>query len=132
VISTNTRWQLIAVVASLLAVGGPYWPIPYQRLNLPDALLTPALLVVAVSAMLLRSRRMASFWRATWAVGASVPLAVAMRVLVDVMHDGTSHNLWPIEIFIAWLIGLACALLGAIAGSAVAAALGVARHDANP
>ncbi|HET8700783.1 MAG TPA: hypothetical protein VFL97_03845 [Nitrococcus sp.] len=39
----------IAFTASFLAVGIPYWLIPYGMLNLPEALLRPAL---ATSAML--------------------------------------------------------------------------------
>jgi hypothetical protein len=117
----------IAVVASVLAVGVPYWLTPYGKANLPDSLLTPALFVVAGSTLLLCAGRIVGFWRATCTPGASVAMAVMIRVLAGVAQDPTSHNLWPIEIVIALAVGFICAAAGAIAGSLVAALLGGAR-----
>jgi hypothetical protein len=37
---------VIAFVASFYAAGIPYWLIPYNKLNLPRALMEPSLLVV--------------------------------------------------------------------------------------
>ncbi len=107
----------IAFVASFLAVGVPYWLIPYSKISLPDALVAPGMLVVVLGALMLRSCGVASFWRVTSIVGASVPAAVFARVIADVAADPTSHNLWPLEIIIALPMGLAGALVGATAGS---------------
>jgi hypothetical protein len=109
---------VLALVAGVLVVGIPYWVIPYGKLNLPDALIGPGLVVIALAALLLRSRRIASFWGATWILGLAAPIAVMARVVVDGMRDQTSHNLWPLEIIIALIVGGGCALLGAILGTA--------------
>jgi hypothetical protein len=111
---------LIAFAASVLAVGVPYWSIPYSKLNLPSALIGPALWVVVASALLPRAGGLARFWRTVGVIGASVPAVVLARVVVDGIRDPTSHNLWPFEAIIALAIGFACALTGALAGSAVA------------
>ena len=41
------------------------------------------------------------------------------RVVVDTMRDPTSHNLWPFEVVIAFMVGLAGAVPGALIGSAI-------------
>jgi hypothetical protein len=112
----------IAFVTSFLAVGVPYWLIPYGKLNLPDALIAPGLLVVGLAASALRSCAAAPFWKITCIVAAAVPAAVFARVIVDGAKDPTSHNLWPLEIIIALPIGFGCALAGTLAGMLVAKA----------
>jgi hypothetical protein len=114
----------IAFVTSFLAVGMPYWLIPYHRLNLPDALLGAGLVVVGIAAFALRAWGAAPFWRATMIAAASVPAVVLARVIVDAARDPTSHNLWPLELVIAMLVGFACALAGALLGSLVARMFG--------
>jgi hypothetical protein len=110
----------LAIAASFLAVGIPYWLTPYDKLNLPSGLMGPGLLVVAIAALVLRSGRIISFWRTTWLVGLAVPMAVMTRVVVDVARDPTSHNLWPLELVIAVIVGGACALPGAVVGTVFA------------
>jgi len=111
----------IAFAASFLAVGIPFWSIPYGAVNLPDALLKPGLLVGVAGALALRALGAAGFWTAVAVVGGSVPAAVMARVQVETSRDPTSHNLWPFELAIALGVGFACALVGALAGSAAAA-----------
>lgn len=113
-------WLPLSVVVSFFAVGIPYWAIPYSKVNLPDAMLGPGLIVVTVSALLLRAYGLVSFWRVTCIIGASVAMAVMARVLVEGVRDPTSHNLWPIEVVIALMVGFACATSGAIAGGLIA------------
>ena len=122
--ASAAHWLPLAVVASFLAVGIPYWLIPYGKLNLPSALLGPGLFVVVLSALLLRSRRIAPYWRVTWTVGAAVPIAVMIRVVVGGVLDPTSHNLWPLEVVIASIVGFGCALMGTTVGSLLAGFLG--------
>lgn len=114
------NWIIPAFAVSFLAVGLPYWLIPYNRVNLPDALIAPELLVVCIAALLLRVFQAAPFWRTTAFIGAAVPAAVLARVIVEGLLDPTSHNLWPLEIIIAAFLGFVCALAGAIAGSLAA------------
>jgi hypothetical protein len=116
----DKNWTAPAFGLSFLVVGLPYWLIPYSKVNLPDALIGPGLLVVSGTALLLRAFRAATFWRTTGLVGSSVPAAVMARVLVEGLLDPTSHNLWPLEVIIAAVLGQACALAGAAAGSLAA------------
>ena len=109
-------WLLLAIVASLIAMGIPYWLIPYNKLNLPGALIAPGLLVVCISALLLRLFNVAPFWRATRIMAATVPGVVIIRVLVESLRDPTSHNLWPFEVIIAAFVGFGTAAAGAMAG----------------
>jgi hypothetical protein len=125
----KSGWLPLSVAASFVAVGIPYWSIPYGKLNLPDAVLGPGLVVVTISALLLRLYGVASFWRATGMVGASVVMVVMARVLVDGMRDPTSHNLWPLEVIIALIIGFACSASGAVTGSLIARLLSNRRSD---
>lgn len=110
----------VGIAASALAVGVPYWSIPYAEVNLPNALLGPGLAAVAVAAFLLQASRCAPFWITTWATGAAVVAAVVARVLVEGIRDPTSHNLWPLEVVIALVVGLAPAAAGAGLGSLAA------------
>ncbi len=114
---TERNWLPIAFLLSFFAVGVPYWLIPYNKLNLPGALMEPGLFVVMGAALMLRLRGSATFWKIVLIVGTAVPASVFARVVWDGMKDPTSHNLWPIEIIIALLLGLSCAVAGAVAGS---------------
>jgi len=112
-IQSRSTWLYIAFTAGLFAVGIPYWLIPYRQVNLPDALLTSALLVVVLAAFVVRTTSAASFWRGVLIVGAAVPAAVMMRVSWETTRDPTSHNLWPFEIVIALVVGVSLAMLAA-------------------
>jgi hypothetical protein len=127
--SSKCAW--LAFAASFLAVGIPYWFIPYSKITLPDALLTPALIAVFAGALVLRALRAASFGRAVGIVGAAVPAAVFARVVFDGLKDPTSHNLWPFELIIASLVGFTCALAGAAVGSLIGAVWAKRSHGAS-
>ncbi|MGH7930620.1 MAG: hypothetical protein ACREQV_22855 [Candidatus Binatia bacterium] len=107
----------ITFVASFLAIGVPYWLIPYNKISLPGTLIIPGLLVVGFSALMLCLFGVARFWKVIGIIGSSVPAAVLARVLVETWEAPTSHNLWPFEAIIALMLGFSCALPGAIAGS---------------
>jgi hypothetical protein len=115
-IQSRRTWLFVAFSAGLFAVGIPYWLTPYRQVNLPDALFTPALLVVVLAAFVVRTVRAASFWRGVLIVGSAVPAAVMARVSWETTRDPTSHNLWPFELIIALMVGLACSLGGTVAG----------------
>jgi hypothetical protein len=112
----------IAFGVSFVAIGIPYWPVPYSQVALPDTLVTPALLVPALAAAALGFRAPASIWTIMFVVGAALPAAVLARVIVETSADPTSHNLWPLEVLIALLMGLVAALAGALAGRLAARA----------
>lgn len=107
----------IAFVVNFFAVGIPYWLIPYNKISLPDGLVHWGLTLVGISAWYFCASKVRSFWRAVRIAGSAVPAAVLARVIVDGVQDPTSHNLWPLEISIALVVGFLCALLGAAVGS---------------
>lgn len=114
------NWLRAAYLMSFLAVGIPYWLIPYHQVNLPSALIGPGLVLVVLAALGLRALSVASFWKITRVLGTTLAAAVLVRVIVEGIRDPSSHNLWPFEILIALLLGFACAVAGAAAGSLIA------------
>lgn len=110
-------WLLGGCVVSFLAVGLPYWQIPYADVALPNTLVTPALVVVALAAALARAVGRSRFMVCVLAIGAMIPAAVMARVVVDTATDPTSHNLWPFELVLAGFVGAAAATAGTALGS---------------
>ena len=114
---SSRGWLLIAVAIAFIGVGFRYWQLPYQQLNLPDALYGPGLAAVFVVAMMVRAFGVARFWIAWLVVASAVPAAVLVRIALDTASDPASHSLWPFEILVATGIGLVAALAGALLGS---------------
>ena len=114
---TSGAWLLIAFAIALIGVGFPYWQVPYEQVNLPDALYGPGLAAVFVVALMVRAFGVAKFWVAWLVIAAAAPVAVVLRVAAETSVDPTSHNLWPLEILIAAGLGLCLALGGALLGS---------------
>jgi hypothetical protein len=112
-------WWQPGFAAAFFAVGVPYSQIPYNRLNLPDAVLGAGLLVLVAAAALVRVYSVRHFFRVVVVMGSSVPAVVIVRVIVNGLRDSTSHNLWPLEVVIAAFVGGAAAFVGALLGSLV-------------
>jgi hypothetical protein len=112
----TTYWWLPGFAVSFLAVGVPYWRTPYNRLDLPNALAGTGLVVLVAAAALTRALSGRRSLTIASAIGSAVPAVVVSRVIVDVMRDPTSHNLWPFEVVIAVFAGWAAALAGAVSG----------------
>lgn len=108
-----------AFVVAFLAVGLPYWPLPYAQVSLPNSLSIVSLAVVFVLAAALCAATRATI-RQACVVGAAVPAVIAARVIVEVARDPTSHNLWPFELVIGAVVGLAVAGGGALLGRVLA------------
>lgn len=113
----SPAWRWIGFAIALIGVGFTYWQLPYANLELPHALLGPGLVAVGVVAMLMRAFGTGRFMNIWLLVAASVPLAVAVRVIIDTARDATSHNLWPLELLIAASLGLSASLAGTAIGS---------------
>ncbi len=111
------HWWAPAFFVAFFAVGISYWQIPYAKLSLPDSLIGMGLLVVSVVAGVTRAFAKSRLLPVIFVVGAAVPCAVFARVVVDGMRDPTSHNLWPIELVIAAVVGLIASSAGALIGS---------------
>ena len=110
-------WLVGAFLVGFLAIGVPYWPIPYNKVSLPDTLYGGGLFIVAVAAGAARSLGKVPLLLAIFFASAAVPAAVMARVAVETSRDPTSHNLWPLEVIIAAVVGVLCASTGAFVGS---------------
>jgi hypothetical protein len=115
--TTANLWLAAAFVVGFFSVGFPYWQVTYAKVSLPDTLYGAGLLVVAVLAAAARAFGKARLVAVILVVGAAVPTAVLTRVVVETAKDPTSHNLWPLELIIAAMVGIACSSAGALVGS---------------
>lgn len=116
----------VGFLAGFLAVGLPYWTVPYAQANLPDGIIGGGLVVVAVAAMASRAWGAMSILRATLVSGAAAPAAVLARIVVETLQDPTRHNLWPFELVLSGVPGGLAALAGALAGAWLARRAGEA------
>ena len=113
----RSTWLSIAFFAGFLAVGLPYWQIPYAKLSLPETLIGFGLLVVIAAATISRLSGRTPVFLTIVVVGMTVPSAVFARVIVEATKDPTSHNLWPIEVGIALFVGIGSSSVGVLLGS---------------
>ena len=99
------------------------WPPHSSSVSFPldlaisGTLYDPGLLLVIILAGAVRAFSNARLTATILVVGATVAAAVLARVSVETLTDPTSHNLWPLELIIAAVVGFVCALAGAVIGS---------------
>ena len=117
--SLGLLWSFLV---GFLVVGVPYWRIPYNKAT-SSAVMGGAVLI-GVIALIARALIEARFSRVVLVLAAAVPAAVMARVVVDTMRDPTSHNLWPFELVIAFMVGLAGTVPGTLLGSVLRRMLG--------
>ncbi|MFL6070935.1 MAG: hypothetical protein ACJ72Y_06595 [Actinomycetes bacterium] len=100
-------WVWTALVAAVCAAifGSVYWTQSYDDLDIGSIGL-PLYLLACVPVIALRATRTAPYVMASLALPTGLVFAVIARIAVDVTGDPTSHNLWPIEIVIAGVVGL--------------------------
>ena len=115
--NTAVYWLAAAFMVSFFTVGVPYWQIAYSKVSLPDALYGAGLFVVGVLAAAARAFGKARLVAVIFVVGAAIPAAVLARVAVETASDPTSHNLWPLEMIIAAVVGMVSSSAGALVGS---------------
>jgi hypothetical protein len=113
---------LWSFLVGFLVVGVPCWRIPYNKAT-SSAVMGGAVLI-GVIALIARVLIEARFSRVVLVLAAAVPAAVMARVVVDTMRDPTSHNLWPFELVIAFMVGLAGTVPGTLLGSVLRRMLG--------
>lgn len=112
--ASNKPIEVAVFAGCLLALGVPFWRIPYESLNVPDAFYSPGLLALAVAPMLLVRFAGAGFLRSLL-IPALVPAAALMlRVSAEALQDPTRHNLWPLALVIVVILGLVVASPGAL------------------
>jgi hypothetical protein len=130
-VRTPTQPILLAAFAvAFAALGAMYWHVPYSRADITSIGAWGAAIVGTLTAAAIIAGR-CRFWPSVLTMAASVPAVVAARVVFEGMRDPTSHNLWPFELVLAAIVGLAIALFGGAIGALVAWAIdGAAGHDA--
>jgi hypothetical protein len=111
----RTPLLALAFQVAFLAVGIPYWRLPYAQLSLPGSLVGPGLFVLFAAAGVARWWGVGAL-PAIALIGAAAPAAVLARIVFDTALDPTSHNLWPFELLIAAGLGHAAASAGALLG----------------
>ncbi len=116
--SGGLQIPVAAVIVSTLAMGFFHWRTPYSQADFVP-LIAPWLIISTLLGALFSHREIQIGLLRGAAVAAGGPLAVVLRVIVEVVADPTSHNLWPFEIIIAGILTGPTALLGAFLGSLV-------------
>lgn len=109
----------VVFAGSVLAVGIPYWAIAPGQLALPRDVQGIGLVIAAVLAAIACIVTRVPAWAAGLAAAAAVPTAVMLRVIVDVVRDPSTQNLWPFELVLAAGPGLVAGGLGALTGALV-------------
>jgi hypothetical protein len=110
-------WIALAVSAGFLAAGSQLWTGSYEEYlsRGPNQLMA----MVAIVAILIATVSSLGIVRSALCVGCGVPTATFARVVADGLQDPTSHNLWPFEVVIALLVGMAAAWPAAIVGALI-------------
>ena len=105
--TSHESWLWTGLVAGICAAifGSAYWTQSYHDLDIGSIGLQ-LFLLACVPVIALRATRTTPYVMASLALPAGLVFAVIARIAVDVTSDPTSHNLWPIEIVIAGVVGL--------------------------
>ena len=102
--------------AAFLAAGIPWWRAPYNHFTLSHPLAILGCLVLVCLSAWVAGWTPLGLGRGGLVVGGAVPCAVMVRVLVDVVKEPTSHNLWPFEVVLAGLFGFGLAYAAGLMG----------------
>lgn len=111
----DARPALIGTFLLGFAIAGiPFWRIPYSALTVPDAFYGIGVGVVFVVAAVLAYRHGAL--KGLLCAALVLPAVLMARVIVEGVLDPTRHNLWPLALVIALVLGFAVAGAGAACG----------------
>jgi len=108
--------SIAAFLSCFLIVGVPFWSIPYSRVTVPNSFYGFGVLAVFVAATLLCSRFRFSFRRGLAVPALVFTAALMARVFVEGLMDPSRHNLWPLALMIAVVLGVVVAGSGALLG----------------
>ena len=114
-------WLAAAFVIALLAIGVPYWRIPYNQFDLGHLELLPGAIFLGIATLALIAAQAAP---ARWVMGgmlACAPLVAIVSIVRDTSADATTHNMAPFELVAAAVLGAAFILPGAALGLAIRA-----------
>ncbi len=102
----------LGVGITFLLAGLAIWPLSYSQVSLPDSLFGFPLWTVFICALLVRALTKSGWLLVSFAIGSGPLLAYFARMIVDTSRDPTSHNLWPIALFITGVVTFPVAALG--------------------
>ena len=54
VVTVHRGWLALAFVIAFVATGVAHWPVPYSQVSLPNSLMGPGLIAVALAAVMAR------------------------------------------------------------------------------
>ena len=114
-------WLAAAFIIALLAIGVPYWHIPYNRFDLSHIELLPGAIFLGIATLMLIG---AQAMPARWVMGvmlACAPLIDLVSIFRDTAADATTHTMAPFELIAAAVLGAAFVLPGAAIGLAIRA-----------
>lgn len=113
-LSNPKRITLGASLLCFFISGISFWRIPYSNVTLPDSFYGAGVLVVFATAAALSFRF--SFRKGLLLPGLVFPAVLMTRVIAEGVVDPTRHNLWPLALTIAVLLGFAVSGSGATLG----------------
>lgn len=103
---------LFYVMMAFLVSGAAIWLPEYSDLSLPNALFGFPLWVIFFCALFGRWFSKHGVVVVSVAIGVAPLLAYLLRMMIDVARDPTSHNLWPVALFIAGVVSFPVAAIG--------------------
>ncbi len=113
---TLSRKRLVTTfIISMLAVGAYWWPPSYSEIQIIPSWWVFAIIAVLVAAMFAVGDLKHSMMIGGATAGGAIA-AIVIRIVIDVVGDPTSHNLWPFELALAGIFIVPSALLGAAVG----------------
>lgn len=108
------QYRILNVCIGAAALAPFHWLMPYDKMEMASlkyllySVLTAAI-AGGLGVYILKRKVMGS---ALWTTSGFV-LAIVLRLIWDVIQDPTSHNLFPVEVFIIILYSFPSSLLGA-------------------
>jgi hypothetical protein len=120
-------WLGLVFIAAFVGSGLPFWVTPYARIG-EQTWAIAALVVVLPLAAGLRLTGVAGLLATVTILPAAMLTANAVRIAIDTGVDPTSHNLWPLELILTLVAGLAAAVAGYVIGMLIAGALTAIRR----
>ncbi len=97
---------------AFMVSGVAIWLPAYSDLSLPNALIGYPLWVILLSAFFTKLFSKHGAVIISLSIGAAPLVAYFLRMMVDTAKDPTSHNLWPIALFIIGVVCFPAAALG--------------------
>ena len=105
-------WLAVAFVAVFLIGGLPYWRIPYNQFDTSHVEVLPGVILLGFLTFMLIFDEAAPIKAVVMTMLLCGPSIVGVSILRDTATDPTSHNLWPLEIVFAAILGGAIVLSG--------------------